>query len=132
MEGKSIILFDGVCNFCNRTVNFLIRHDKQDLFRFTPLQSDIGRQLLVQYPLPDPAPDSIILLEGHRAYFKSDAFLHIMKKLPGGWKLLSGLRVIPRAVRDSLYAFIAKRRYRWFGKRSACRIPTPETAHKFL
>ncbi len=132
MDGKSIILFDGVCNFCNRTVNFLIRRDKADQFRFAPLQSETGRLLLSRHNLVANSLESFVLIETGEAYLKSTGFLRMMKKLPGGWKLLYGFIILPRFIRDGLYNWIAANRYKWFGKRNECMIPTPELRERFL
>lgn len=128
----SIILFDGVCNLCNNTINFIIRHDKNDIFKFAPLQSSVSDELLRSFPLSQNKLDSIVLLENGKKYTQSSAALRIAKKLSGGYPILYGLMIIPKFVRDWVYSIIAKNRYKWFGKKDSCMIPTPELREKFL
>lgn len=132
MKDKSIILFDGVCNLCNGTVNFLIRRDRGDRFRFATLQSDTGRRLWAIHHDAGLPPDSFVLIENDKTYDKSTAFLRIVQKLPGGWKLLSGALIIPRFLRDAAYSFVARNRYKWFGKKPSCMLPEPGISYKFL
>ncbi|MCK0159653.1 thiol-disulfide oxidoreductase DCC family protein [Allomuricauda sp. F6463D] len=132
-EGKKIILFDGVCNLCNSSVQFVIKRDKKDLFRYAALQSDIGQQLVAQRHIDTLTIDSIILIEPGVAYYtKSDAALEIAKDLGGLWKLTAIFAWIPTSVRNVIYDFVAKNRYKWFGKKESCMIPTPELKAKFL
>lgn len=126
------ILFDGVCNLCNSSVNFIIDHDKNDLFRFTSLQSESGQSLLKKFNLNGDNFDSIILIEGDKYYTRSSAVLRIAKEFPGFWKLLYFFIIIPPALRDFAYEIIAENRYKWFGKKDSCRVPTPELKNKFL
>ena len=131
-ENKHIILFDGVCNFCNSTVNKVIEHDKKNLYVFASLQSDIGQEIL-QHIGVDKNTDSIVLYQPGEAYYiKSDAVLQIASNLSGKYYWLSLLRVFPKFLRDFGYAYFAKNRYKWFGKQDACTIPTPELKAKFL
>lgn len=127
----SIILFDGVCNFCNRTVQFILPRDKQRRFRFAALQSETARELQQQFHWPDET-DSIIVVEGDRYYTRSTAALRIVRKLPGLWPVLSVFAILPRAFRDFLYDAFARRRYRWFGKRDSCLLPSPGDRERFL
>lgn len=130
-ELKNIILFDGVCNLCNSTVQFVIRHDKHDLFRFASLQSETGRRETVRWHIDRKKTDSIVLIKNNRCYVKSTAALHIFKELPGyGWMRM--FFIVPVLIRDFVYDLIAKNRYKWFGKRNECMIPTPELQSKFL
>lgn len=130
---KMIILFDGVCNLCNGAVDFVIRKDRADRFRFAALQSDIGRQLASSRHMDMEKVDSIILIEPGVAYYlKSDAALEIARHLKGYRALPYLLGWIPRPLRDAVYDLVARYRYRWFGKRDACRVPTPELMSKFL
>lgn len=129
----AIILFDGVCNLCNGAVRFILKRDRNGHFRFASLQGAAGRALLARfYPHPAGAPDSMVLIEGGRAYVHSDAVLRIARRLGSGWALLSAFRVIPRPVRDVLYRRVAAHRYRWFGKRDQCMIPSPDARSRFL
>lgn len=127
-----IILFDGVCNLCNSSVTFAIKRDKNDIFRFAALQSEIGMQLISKFKIDTSQTDSIILVEGSKYYEKSSAALHIAKHLSGGWPLLYGFIILPKFIRNAVYDFIAKNRYKWFGKKESCMIPTPELQAKFL
>ncbi len=130
-----IILFDGVCNFCNFWVNFLLDRDKEDKFRFTPLQSEKGEELLKKFNLSTirlGRIDTFVLIDGDQYYVRSTAALLVAKNLPVLWKSLYIFIIIPRPIRDFLYNLVAKNRYKLFGKREACRIPTPEERSKFL
>jgi predicted DCC family thiol-disulfide oxidoreductase YuxK len=129
---RSIVLFDGVCNLCSGSVRFLIRRDPQANLCFASLQSDAGRRLQAERGLDPDALASIVLVEGERCMAESTAVLHIVRQLSGAWPLLSALLVVPRPLRDLLYRWIAKNRYRWFGKKESCWLPTPELASRFL
>ena len=132
-DNKKIILFDGVCNLCNGAVQFIIKRDKKDVFRYAALQSEIGEQLVAERGIDTSKVDSIILIEPGRAYYtKSDAALEIGRDFGGLWKALALFTWIPRTFRDAIYDFVARNRYRWFGKKDACMIPTPELQAKFL
>ena len=127
-----IVLFDGVCNLCNKSVQFIITHDKKKIFYFASLQSDFGQKKLQSIGIKDCQLQSIVYIQDQTAYFKSDAALHIAKSLGGKWKLLYYLHIIPKKFRDLIYSFIAKKRYKWFGKREECWLPTPELQERFL
>lgn len=131
-----VVLFDGVCNFCNASVNFLIDRNPKDTLKFAPLQSEAARTLLGQvgYPVPDAArdPDSILLVQNGRVYSHSAAAVRIASHLVFPWSLGALGILVPWFVRDLVYRFIAKNRYRWFGKSEACRVPTPELRARFL
>ncbi|SFT02008.1 Predicted thiol-disulfide oxidoreductase YuxK, DCC family [Zhouia amylolytica] len=133
-DNKKIILFDGVCNLCNSTVLSVIKRDKKDSFRFASLQSDIGMQLTKERGIDTQKIDSIILIDPGSAYFvKSTAALEIAKEFGGFMGFMgSVLLFIPGSVRDMVYNFIAKNRYRWYGKKEQCMVPTPELRDKFL
>ncbi|MDB4292513.1 thiol-disulfide oxidoreductase DCC family protein [Maribacter sp.] len=132
-EHKKIILFDGVCNLCNSSVQFVIKHDKEDLFRYAALQSEIGKQLLSERHIDTNNIDSIILIAPGVAYYvKSDAALQIGKHLKGYRTISSILYLIPKGLRNIVYDLIARYRYAWFGKQDACMLPTPELKAKFL
>ena len=126
-----IILFDGVCNFCNSSVQFIIKRDPTGIYQFTSLQSGIGRKLLTEHNIPTEL-DSFIYLEANNVYFKSTAALKVCRNLKGLWKLVYIFIIIPRPLRDMVYGFIARNRYKWFGKRDACMIPSPEQRKRFL
>ena len=128
----SIILFDGVCNLCNGAVNFVIKRDPRNVFKFTPLQEKQGVLLLKKHAIDAQKLDSIVLVENKKVYTKSSAALRIARKLSGLWPLFFVLLIIPSFIRDGVYDFIAKNRYKWFGKKEQCIIPTPGLKEKFL
>jgi len=129
---KAIILFDGVCNLCNASINFIIDRDEEAYFRFGALQSDEGRRLLDAYSFPEQYTDSILLIENDVVFRESDAALMIARRLSGAWPLLYHFRLLPNVIRDGVYRWIARNRYNWFGYRDDCRIPTPELRARFL
>lgn len=131
-QGKSVILFDGVCNFCNSSVNFIIDRDADDTFRFASIQSDEGRFLIDRFKIDTIKNDSIILIEGDKYYLRSSAALRIAIKLKGLLKLFFVFIIIPPFIRNIFYNIIAKYRYKLFGKKESCRIPSPEEKAKFL
>ena len=132
-KNKKIILFDGVCNLCNNSVNFIIKHDKKDVFRFASLQSEIGQKLVSERGLDPDELDSIVLIEPGVAYYrKSTAALEISRELSGGYSLLKNFLFLPEGLRDVVYDLVANNRYKWFGKQESCMIPTPELKAKFL
>ncbi|PSK89221.1 thiol-disulfide oxidoreductase DCC family protein [Taibaiella chishuiensis] len=132
-EDKLIVLFDGVCNLCNRSVQFIIRHDPKGAFLFAPLQSDTGKALLAQLPVALPGtPDSIILVAKDRVWRFSDAVLQIARRLDGAWPLAYAAVVVPRFIRNPIYRFIARNRYRWFGRQDHCMLPTAALKARFL
>ena len=132
MINQPIILFDGVCNFCNSTVNIVIRKDKKKLIKFSALQSNTGKELLLQYGLPVDKLNSFVFIENGKAYTKSTGALIVCKYLSGVWPLLYGFIIVPSFVRNVVYDFIAKNRYKWFGVQQQCMIPTPEVKERFL
>lgn len=127
-----VVLFDGVCNLCEGFVQFLIRRDPDEVFRFAPLQSEIGRTLLADHGLDPDALESVVLIDGDRAYVKSSAVLRCFRYLGLPYRLLTPFRVLPRTLRDFAYDFVADRRYAWFGKRDSCLMPTPDIEARFL
>lgn len=129
---EKIILFDGVCNLCSSVVQFVIKRDKKDQFKFASLQGDAGQQILKKFNLPNNTFNSFILLEGEILSTRSAAALRVAKYLGSGWSLLYGLMIIPRFLRDGVYNWIAKNRYKWFGKKEECWVPTPALRKKFL
>jgi predicted DCC family thiol-disulfide oxidoreductase YuxK len=132
-QNKKIVLFDGVCNLCNWAVTFIISHDKKDLFRFVALQSDLGQSISKHIGIDTQKMDSIILYEPGIAYYiKSEAALEIAKDLSGGIAIFSIFKILPTAFKDSLYDYIAKNRYKWYGKKDKCMMPTVELKSKFL
>lgn len=124
------VLFDGICNLCNAAVNFIIDRDREGYFRFAPLQSDVGQALTRTCGVGDA--DTMVLVEDGRCYVRSTAALRIARRLDGAWPLLSVLLLVPSPLRDVLYRFVARYRFQWFGRRDACRLPTPELRDRFL
>lgn len=132
METSKIILFDGVCNLCNSSVQKVIKNDSKNIFKFASLQSDFGQRFLNKNQLNSEEFDSIILIDGDKFYTSSDAALRIGKELKGIYKISSFLLWIPKFIRDGVYRIISKNRYRWFGKQNSCWIPTKELQDKFI
>jgi predicted DCC family thiol-disulfide oxidoreductase YuxK len=128
----AIVLFDGVCNLCNGTVDFVIERDPRAYFRFAAIQSEPAQPLLRQCRLPSRFLDNIVLVEDGSCYAGSTAALRIVRHLRAPWPLLYTLVVVPRPLRDAVYFWIARNRYRWFGRRDSCRMPDPEVASRFL
>ncbi len=126
---KGVVLFDGVCNLCNRSVQLIIKQDKRDYFRFAALDSDYGKCMISRYQV---AADSIVLIENDHAYTQSDAALRIARRLSGIYPVLYIAMIIPKFIRDRIYCFIASNRYRWFGKSQSCWMPSPDLSKKFL
>jgi predicted DCC family thiol-disulfide oxidoreductase YuxK len=125
MQNHPVLLFDGVCNLCNGTVDFIIRKDRKKQFRFLSLQSEAGVAALEVFPLPE-GTDSVILIHKGKMHTESDAALEVARLLPLPWKLAVLFKIIPRPWRNSVYRMIARNRYRWFGKKETCRLPSPE------
>ncbi|USK64015.1 thiol-disulfide oxidoreductase DCC family protein [Peribacillus frigoritolerans] len=127
-----VILFDGECNFCDSSVQFIIKRDPQGLFHYASLQSEAGQELLKKYDVPADI-DSMVLIEKDKAYYKSSAALRICRRLQGAWKLLYGFIIVPSFIRNFVYDFIAKNRYKWFGKKEeSCMLPSPSVRKRFL
>jgi predicted DCC family thiol-disulfide oxidoreductase YuxK len=131
-SGRPIVLFDGVCQLCNGSVLFIVKRDPSRQFRFAALQSTAGAALLRTFGLPTDVLDTLVLIEGDRVFTRSTASLRIARRLSGLWPLLYGLIVVPRPLRDLLYRVVARNRYRWFGRRDACMMPTPDLQERFL
>ena len=132
-EEYKIILFDGVCNLCNNAINFVIKRDKKSVFRFASLQSEIGQKLINERGIDTSKIDSIILIDPGTAWYeKSTAALQIAKQLSGMLPLLSVFLIFPKSFRDWIYDIIARNRYKWFGKKDQCMIPTPELKALFI
>jgi predicted DCC family thiol-disulfide oxidoreductase YuxK len=132
-SGKKIILFDGVCNLCEASIVYVIKHDKKDIFRFVPLQSDLGQRIVKHIGINPIHIDSVILYEpGVAYYYKSSAVVEIAKGLKGIFTLATLFQILRTTLRDYVYDYIAKNRYKWYGKKEACLVPTPEVLAKFL
>src|SRR5690606_35569122 len=121
-----IVLFDGVCNLCNSAVDLIVRSDKEGHFKVGALQDDKTKEILKDYNINEDYLDSIILIRGDKVFYKSRAALEITKKLKAAWPLLYGIIVVPAFIRDPVYDWIARNRYRWFGKKETCRLPTAQ------
>ena len=132
MKTRKIILFDGICNLCNQSVQFVIEHDSKNQFRFASLQSDFGQDFLKKNKLEAIQFDSIVFIEDDQFYTKSSAALKIAKYLDGLTSWLTIFMIVPKPLRDIVYSFIAKNRYRWFGKNESCWLPTKELKAKFI
>ncbi len=134
MESNShpVVLFDGVCNLCNSSVQFIIKRDKKQVFRFASLQSAFGKKMLEQFQLTDKNIDSVILVDKNLVYIKSSAALQILKKLGGIYSVAYVFIIVPKFLRDGVYDFVARNRYGWFGKRESCMIPLPELKKLFF
>lgn len=128
---NGIILFDGECNFCDQSVQFIIKRDPKGYYKFASLQSDIGQNLLKQFNAPEDM-DSFFLIDYNRCYYKSSAALRVCKNLKGLWKIAYPLLLVPKPIRDFFYGIIAKNRYKWFGKKDSCMLPSPEIRNRFL
>lgn len=127
-----IVLYDGVCGFCNRSVQLILRHDRRGRFRFAALQSEVGQALLRRHGLATDDLDTFVLVDDGRAYVRSTGALRVARGLGGAWPLLSALSIFPRPLRDFVYDAIARNRYRIFGKADACMLPPPEARSRFL
>lgn len=126
-----IILFDGVCNFCNSSVQFILKRDSKQLYHFASLQSDAGKALLKKHGIPEDT-NSFVLIEGDRYFTKSSAALRVCRNLKGLYRFLYIFRFIPAPIRDIFYHVIANNRYKWFGKQESCMLPPPDVRKRFL
>lgn len=131
-SGRPILLFDGVCNLCDRSVQFILDHDGEEIFRFASLQSEIGQALVTRCGLEPGGVDSVVLVEGGQCYVRSEAAWRVASRLDAPWRWTSASRHLPLWLRDRAYNWVARNRYRWFGTREACRIPSPEERARFL
>jgi|688.fasta_scaffold258663_3 predicted DCC family thiol-disulfide oxidoreductase YuxK len=129
---ECVMLFDGVCHLCNGAVRFIMEQDPKGRIHFAPIQSDLGRRLYSQHGLNVDAPETLLLVTQERAFRESDAVIEIGRRIGGLWKLVVCGQFIPRAIRDAAYRFVARNRYRWFGKREACLMPPPELRCRML
>ena len=127
-----IVLFDGVCNLCTASVQFIIRRDRAAIFYFAPLQSEIGREICQSHGLDPVDVQTFVLISRGRMLVRSDAAIEVISRFGGAWKFVTIFRLIPRVVRDWIYSTIARNRYRWFGRADACMIPTPDVKARFL
>ena len=132
-KNKKIILFDGVCNLCDSVVQFIIKRDRKDVFRFVALQSELGQEIINYLGIDQSKTDSIILYEpGHAYYYKAEAALKIGGELGGLYSFLTIFNILPKSFSNWIYDYVARNRYKWYGKKEECMIPTPEMKAKFL
>ncbi len=131
-ELDKVIIFDGVCNLCENSVRFIVRHDRAACFRFVSAQSERGQTLQQQLGIDVLAEETMVLIRGERALFRSDAALEIIRHLDGAWKLLYVFKLLPRCIRDPGYRKVARNRYRWYGKKAQCMLPSPRLMQRFL
>ena len=127
-----VLLFDGVCNLCNGSVQWVLRHDARAQFRFAALQSDTGQALLRRFGLDPAQLDTVVLVDGDRIFLRSDAPLEVARRLGGGWALLYIFKVLPRPLRNAVYDWVARHRYRWFGREESCMLPRLEWKGRFV
>ena len=127
-----VVFFDGFCNLCNGAVQFTIERDRKNVFRFSSLQSDYAQDILRPFAMEPKRGESMVLLENGKVYERSTAALRVAKRLGGFWPLLYVFIVVPRFIRDAVYNYVGKNRYKWFGKEESCWVPTPELKEKFL
>ena len=132
VSSSPIILFDGICNLCNRSVQFIIKQDKEKVYRFAAFQSKAGQKLLQQYNLPLKQYSSFLLIENNKAYSQSTAALKVAKNLSGLVKLAVVFNIVPAGIRNIVYNFVARNRYQWFGKKESCMVPTQDLKARFL
>jgi predicted DCC family thiol-disulfide oxidoreductase YuxK len=132
LNNKTILLFDGYCNLCHSSVQFILKHEKKSKLYFTSLQSEIGIQLLNHYSINPNEVDSLVLIENNKAFVKSSAALRVLKHLKGLYPLGFGFMIFPEFIRNKVYDFIAKNRYKWFGKGDNCLVPDKELLNRFL
>lgn len=132
-KDKKIILFDGICNLCDASVQYVIKQDKKDSFRFVSLQSDLGQKIIKHIGIDTTKTDSVILYEPRIAYYyKAEAAIRIVKEIGGIYSFLTIFSILPNAILNYIYDYIAKNRYKWYGKKETCLIPTEEQKTKFL
>ena len=132
MQSQHIILFDGVCNLCNRSVQYVVKHDPEAIFNFAWLQSDTGKKLMANYQLTNNDMNSFVLIQDGKVFTRSTAALKVAKQLKGMIRLLYIFMIVPAFIRDAVYKLIANNRYHWFGKHDQCMAPTPELKKRFL
>lgn len=132
MDDRYIVIFDGVCNFCNGAVNFIIRRDPNALFSFTPMQSESGKWLIDEHHAPMVGVDTFLLIKNGQCFDRTDAALEICRDLTGFWFLFRIFKILPRSFRDFFYRLFARNRYKLFGRREECMIPSPEVRDRFI
>lgn len=129
---ENLILFDGVCNLCSALVQFIIRHDREAKFRFAAIQSEIGREIFQSRGLDTADLQTFVFIADGKMFLRSDAAIEVVARFGGAWRIFRVFQFVPRIVRDSIYSTIARNRYRWFGRKEVCMVPTPENKERFL
>ncbi|MFA7555159.1 MAG: DCC1-like thiol-disulfide oxidoreductase family protein [Spongiibacteraceae bacterium] len=132
MNNRYIVIFDGVCNFCNGAVNFIIKRDPEGLFAFTPMQSELAKELMLRYAINNVSVDTIVLIKNDQCFVFSSAALEIAKDLTGYWYMFNVFKVIPSFVRDLIYKLFARNRYRLFGRQDTCIVPNEDVRSRFI
>ena len=132
MPIRPFILFDGVCNLCDRSIQFILKKSKNKKLMFAPFQTQPGRELAMQFGISPTDLQSFVFVENGRPYKKSTAALKVCRHLGGAWPLLYVMIIVPRVIRDGIYDFIARNRYRWFGKKTECMIPSDQDNARFI
>jgi predicted DCC family thiol-disulfide oxidoreductase YuxK len=132
MEHRYIVIFDGVCNFCSGAVKFIIKRDPQGVFAFTPMQSELAQELTERFNVPNVGTDTLVLIKEGECYVLSDSALEIARDLKGPWRFCYVFKVVPRPIRDAAYKLFARHRYRLFGKKNACMVPSAEVKSRFV
>lgn len=127
-----VLLFDGVCNLCNASVQWILKRDRKGVFKFAALQSDTGQMLLRQFGFSEKNFDTVVLVADGRIFTRADAALEIVQRIGGLWSLLAVFKIIPRPIRNTIYDWVARNRYRWFGKKEECMLPRPEWKERFV
>jgi len=127
-----VLLFDGVCNLCNASVQWILKRDRKGVFKFAALQSDTGQELLRQFGFSEKNFDTVVLVTDGRIFTRADAALEIVQRIGGLWSLLAVFKIIPRPIRNTIYDWVARNRYRWFGKTEECMLPRPEWKERFV
>lgn len=132
MDSRHIVIFDGVCNFCNGAVNFIINRDPNGIFAFTPMQSELAHELMERYSVPDVGVDTFLLIKNGQCFVFSSAALEITKDLTGLWYFFNVFRVVPKPIRDAIYKMFARNRYKLFGRKDTCMVPSKEVRSRFV
>lgn len=132
MDNRYIVIFDGVCNFCNGAVNFIIKRDPEGVFAFTPMQSELARELMGKYSVPNVGVDTFLLIKNGQCFVFSSAALEISRDLTGFWYLFYVLRLVPSPIRDTCYKLFARNRYKLFGRKDTCMVPSKEVKSRFV
>ncbi len=127
-----VLLFDGVCNLCNGAVQWVLLRDRRGVFRFAALQSDTGQAMLRQFGFAAEDFDTVVLIDGDRVFTRSDAALEVVRRIGGFWPVLYAFKIIPRPIRDAVYNWVARNRYRWFGRQEQCMLPRKEWMSRFV